>query len=310
MKLYIKIIQKPALLISLLITTFSFAQQEPEYTQYMYNTMTVNPGYAGSTGSLEAVLLHRSQWVGIDGAPQTQAFAIHSPLLNDKIGLGLSVYNDKLGPSNELKFEGNFAYTISFTAEKKLAFGLKAGAKMFNVDWTKGRYNNPVDVLLNDNIDNEFKPSVGAGLFLYSTKWYLGASVPNFIRGNYYDDVQEEVLIDRLHYYLIGGYVFDLSDNLKFKPAFLVRAVSGAPVYYNISGNFLINEKVTLGASYQVDDSASALVGIQVFNSFFVGYSYDYTTSNLTKYNSGSHEIILRYQLEKKSKQIKSPRFY
>ena len=310
MKLYIKIIQKTGLLISLLITTFSFAQQDPEYTQYMYNTMTVNPAYAGSTGTLEAVLLHRSQWVGIDGAPQTQAFTIHSPLRNEKIGLGLSVHNDKLGPSNELKLEGNFAYTIPFSAEKKLAFGLKAGAKMFNVDWTKGRYNDPVDALLNNNIDNKLKPSIGAGLFYYSTNWYFGASVPNFIRGNYYDDIQEEVLIERLHYNFIGGYVFGISDNLLFKPAFLVRAVSGAPLYYNISGNFLIIEKVTVGASYQVDDSISALVGLQIFNSFFVAYSYDYTTTNLTKYNSGSHEIVLRYQLEKKSKQIKSPRFY
>jgi type IX secretion system PorP/SprF family membrane protein len=288
----------------------AIAQQNPEYTQYMYNTMTVNPGYAGSSGTLEASLLHRSQWVGIDGAPQTQSFTIDAPLRNDKIGLGLSIINDKLGPSSELSFEGNFSYTIAFAEDRKLAFGLKAGARKLDVDWTKGRYHDPVDALLNENINNEIKPSVGAGLYFYSDKWYIGASVPNFIKGNYYDDIQESVDIDRLHYYLIGGYVFNFSDNLKFKPAFLAKAVSGAPLYYNVSANFLFYEKLTLGASYQVDDSVSALAGFQVTDGFFLGYSFDYTTSDLNKYNDGTHEIILRYQLPKKSKQIKSPRFF
>ena len=310
MKLDIKLKISAVLLMGLLVITNVNAQQNPEYTQYMYNTMTVNPGYAGSVGTLEAVLLHRSQWVGIEGAPTTQSFTAHSPLANERIGLGLSIINDKLGPSNELNLEGNFAYTINFTREKKLAFGLKAGLRKLDVDWTKGRYNDPTDALLNSNISNEIKPSVGAGLFYYSDKWYLGASVPNFIRGNYYDDIQESVDIDRLHYYLIGGYVFDLSSALKFKPAFLVKAVSGAPLYYNGSLNFLIQEKLTLGASYQVDDSVSALAGFQISNSFYIGYSFDYSVTELNKYNDGSHEIILRYQFQKKSLQIRSPRFY
>lgn len=286
------------------------AQQNPEYTQYMYNTMTVNPGYAGSVGTLEATLLHRSQWVGIDGAPTTQSLTIHSPLANEKVGLGLSVVNDKLGPSSESNIDGNFSYILNLAREKRLAFGLKAGIRKLDVDWTKGRFNNPSDALLNSNISNEIKPSVGAGLYYYTNKWYLGLSVPNFIKGNYYDDVQESIDIDRLHYYLITGYVFDLSEGLKFKPAFLGKLVSGAPLYYNLSLNFLIQEKLTLGASYQFDDSASALAGFQISNSFYIGYAYDYTVTKLNKYNDGSHEIIVRFQLQKKSSQIKSPRFY
>ena len=286
------------------------AQQNPEYTQYMYNTMTINSGYAGSTGALEAILLHRSQWIGIDGAPRTQSFTIHAPLANEKVGLGLSIINDKLGPSSELNMEGNFSYTIPFGVEKKLAFGLKAGARRLDVDWSKGRYYDDIDVLLNTNITNEIKPSIGAGLYYYSQKWYVGASVPNFIRSNFYDDIQESVVIDRLHYYLIGGYVFDLSSAVKFKPAFLTKAVSGAPLYYNVSANFLLQEKFTIGAAYQMDDSVSVLAGFQITNEFYVGYSYDYTTTNLNKYNDGSHEFILRYQLQKKSRQIKSPRFF
>lgn len=286
------------------------AQQNPEYTQYMYNTMTVNPGYAGSVGTLEATLLHRSQWVGIDGAPTTQSLTIHSPLANERVGLGLSVVNDKLGPSSESNIDGNFSYILNLAREKRLAFGLKAGIRKLDVDWTKGRFNNPSDALLNSNISNEIKPSVGAGLYYYTNKWYLGLSVPNFIKGNYYDDVQESIDIDRLHYYLITGYVFDLSEGLKFKPAFLGKLVSGAPLYYNLSLNFLIQEKLTLGASYQFDDSASALAGFQISNSFYIGYAYDYTVTKLNKYNDGSHEIIVRFQLQKKSSQIKSPRFY
>lgn len=308
MKLYTKYAY--IALIGLFFTIISNAQQEPGYTQYMYNTMTVNSAYAGSTGSLDAILLHRSQWIGVDGAPQTQAFNIHSPLRNENVGLGLSIVHDKLGPSSELYFDGNFSYTIALSQNTKLAFGLKAGIRSMNVDWTKGRYHNPIDVLLNNNINNKINPSLGAGLFLHTEKWYLGVSVPNFMKYKYYDDIQESVVSNMLHYYLMGGYVFDLSDNLKFKPAFLVRYVNGGSLMGEVSANFLIQEKFTIGASYRWDDSVSALAGFQVTDSFFIGYAYDYSTSALNKYNDGSHEFILRYQLQKKSNQIKSPRFF
>ncbi|MCF6132063.1 PorP/SprF family type IX secretion system membrane protein [Flavobacterium wongokense] len=310
MKLNIQIKNTYCLLLISFITNVMNAQQDPEYTQYMYNTMTVNAAYAGSAGTLEAILLHRSQWVGIEGAPETQAFAIHAPLSNERVGLGLSAVNDKLGPSNELFLDGNFSYTIPLAYDKKLAFGLKAGVRMLNVDWSKGRFNNPIDPVLNENISNNFKPSLGAGIYYYSDKWYFGASVPNFIRNDYYDDVQEAVNRDRFHYFFIGGYVFDISDNLKFKPAFLVKAVSGAPLSYDLSANFLIHEKFTAGASYRWDDSVSALAGFQVTKSIFIGYAFDYTVSDLNKYNDGSHEIILRFQMQKKSSQMKSPRFF
>lgn len=297
----------------LLISLFTFvanAQQDPQYTQYMYNTMTVNSAYAGSTGTLEATLLHRSQWVGIEGAPETQAFTIHAPLSNERVGLGVSVVNDKLGPSNELYADGNFSYSIPLGYEAKLAFGIKGGVRMLNVDWTKGRYRNPIDPLLNQNINDQIKPSLGAGIYYYSDKFYVGASVPNFIRNDYYDDVQEAVNHDRFHYFIIGGYVFDISDNLKFKPAFMVKAVSGAPLTADVSANFLIQEKFTAGLSYRWDDSMSALAGFQINSSFFLGYAYDYSVTELNKYNNGSHEIILRFQLQKKTSQMKSPRFF
>ena len=298
------------LLLGILITISANAQQDPQYTQYMYNTMTVNSAYAGSTGALEATLLHRSQWTGIDGAPQTQSLTVHSSLANEKIGLGLSIVNDKLGPANELYFEGNFSYTLALAQDHKLAFGLKAGGRMLNVDWTKGRYYDNTDILLNTNIDNKIKPSLGAGVFYYSEKWYVGASIPSFIRGDYYDDIQESVTSERLHYFFMGGYVFDISDGLKFKPAFLVKAVSGAPLVADLSANFLLAEKLTLGASYRWEDSVSALAGFQITNGLYIGYAFDYTTTRLNKYADGTHEFVLRFQLQRKASQIKSPRFF
>lgn len=309
MKLNIKIKEAYILLIGCLLTLTANAQQDPQYTQYMYNTMTVNPGYTGSAGMFGATLLHRSQWTGLDGAPQTQTVTIDTPV-GQRVGLGFSAINDKLGPSNELYLEGNFSYTLNFSHDLKLAFGLKAGMRSLSVDWTKGRYYDNTDVLLNNNIDGKIKPSVGAGLYLYTDKWYAGVSVPNFLRYDYYDDVKEALLSDRLHYYAIAGYVFDLSDNLKFKPAAMAKFVSGAPVTVDVSANFLIQEFVTLGVSHRIDDSVSALAGIQITKSLYAGYAFDYTVTDLNKYNNGSHEIILRFQLQKPTNQIKSPRFF
>lgn len=288
----------------------SVAQQNPEYTQYMYNTIQVNPGYTGSVGTLEANLLYRKQWVNIDGAPQTGTFGIHSPIGNKKVGLGLNFINDELGPSSEQTVTGNASYSIDLGVETKLAFGLKAGFRMMSIDWSKGRYYNSNDVLLNNNIDNKFMPTVGTGAYLYSNKWYLGMSVPSFLKSDYYDDIQESIVSDKLHYYFIGGYVFDLSDAIKFKPSVLVKAVDGAPLATDFSANFLLQEKVTLGASYRMDDSVSALLGLQFAKDFFIGYSFDYTVTPLNKYNDGTHEVILRYQLPQKSSTIKSPRFF
>jgi len=299
-------------LLLLLCSLFAYAQQEPQYTQYMYNTLTVNPGYTGSPGYLEATLQHRSQWVGIDGAPTTQAFTVHSPFSqnHDNIGLGLSVVNDNLGPSNEVYADGNFSYAIRFANDSKLAFGLKAGARMLTIDWSKGRYYQLGDPLLNNNINNKINPLIGAGLYYYTDKWYAGISVPNFIQNDYYDDVQESVQADRLHYFVMAGYVFNLNDNLKFKPAALAKIVTGAPVIVDASANFLFQETVTLGASYRWDDSVSALAGIQVTQNIFAGYSYDYSVTDLNKYNNGSHEIIVRFTLQPKQSRIKSPRFF
>ncbi|MES2811345.1 MAG: type IX secretion system membrane protein PorP/SprF [Bacteroidota bacterium] len=298
------------LLCSLFSIQSSISQQNPEYTQYMYNTMMVNPGYTGSVGTLEANLLLRKQWMSMEGAPQTGTLGLHSPLGNKNIGLGMNFISDDLGPSSEQTLAGNVSYSINLGEATKLAFGMKVGVRILSIDWSKGSFYDNDDVLLNNNVKNKAMGLLGSGAYLYSDKWYAGVSVPNFFRYDYYEDIQESVISDKLHYYFIGGYVFGLSDSVKFKPSVLVKAVAGSPLSTDFSANFLLKEKLTLGASYRWDDSVSALVGIQFLQNFFVGYSYDYTVTRLNKYNDGSHEIILRYQLPQRSQTIKSPRFF
>ena len=306
-----KLIYK-SLVMAFTVFTFineSYGQQDPQYTQYMYNTMSINPGYAGSNDYMSISTLARSQWVGISGAPQTQTLSFQTPIGFTGIGIGMNIINDKLGPSQEIYFDANISYTIKTSEETNLAFGLRLGGRSFSLDWSKGIYQNPADVVFNQDVNNKFLPTLGAGLFYYSEKWYAGLSVPNFLRTEHYDDRIESVAAERLHYFLIAGYVFDLTENILFKPAAIAKIVSGAPLSLDVSANFLFNEKFTLGLAYRWDDSISALLGIQVTESLNIGYAYDLTTSNYKNYNSGTHEVMLRFNIFKEPT-LKSPRFF
>lgn len=291
-----------------LMSILGMAQQNPQFTNYMYNTMTVNPAYAGQRENLSALALHRSQWVGVDGSPQTQTFSIHSPLRNEQIGLGLNIVNDGLGPSNETFVNANFSYTLLLTDnDLKLSLGASAGAHFLSTDWSKGNFQNP-DVVFSDNVSLT-SPIIGAGVYLHSRKYYLGFSVPNFLETDHYDDFQESLATERMHFYLIGGYVFDLSPKVQFKPAFLTRMVAGAPLIVDVSANFWFNEKLTLGTAYRWNDALSFLAGIKISKSLQFGYAYDINTTGLSNYTSGSHEFFLRYELIRSGK-ILSPRFF
>lgn len=295
-------------LVFILISFTSRAQQDPQYTHYMFNTLSVNPAYAGQRETLSAVALHRSQWVGIDGAPMTQSLAIHSPLRNERVGLGLNIVRDALGPATETFVDANFSYTIPLNAnDLKLSFGAKGGLHILDTDWSKGLFQNP-DVAFNNNL-NLISPMIGAGLYMHTRKWYVGLAVPNFIQTDHYDDFQESVATERMHFYAIGGYVFNINDTVELKPAFLVKGVSGAPLIADVSANFWFQQKITAGLAYRWDDAVSALVGFQVTPGMFVGYSYDMTTTGLNNYNSGTHEITLRFEIKRVGR-ILSPRFF
>lgn len=292
----------------LLTANLIYAQQEPQYTQYMYNTLTVNSAYAGSAGHLTITGIYRTQWVGLEGSPNTQSFTLDTPV-GKNVGLGLSIVNDEIGPSEEQYVDLNLSYSIKASDEYKLSFGVKGGGRVINIDWSKGTYKDG-DPQFQQNIQNKFLPVIGAGVYLHSEKSYLGLSIPNFLTDKRYDDVQQALADERMHVYLIGGWVFDLSPNTKFKPAFLAKFVTGAPVTVDISANFMFYDVFRLGASYRTGDSFSGLAGFQITPQLQIGYAYDYTTTGIRNYSSGTHEILLRFELKSKNKGLKSPRFF
>ncbi|MDO6473760.1 type IX secretion system membrane protein PorP/SprF, partial [Maribacter sp. 1_MG-2023] len=285
------------------------------YTQYMYNTISVNPAYAGSRGVLSIAALHRSQWVGLDGAPTTQTLNFHTPV-SDHVGLGLSVVNDEIGngANQDTYIDAAFSYTVNTSEEGKLSFGLKAGGHLLNVDFTKLRNYGAESNL--PNIDNKFSPNFGAGIYYHTDQFYAGLSVPNFLQTEHFDssDTNSSSLIaqERMNFYLITGYVFDLNGNVKFKPAALIKAVKGAPLQVDLSANFLFNDKFSLGAAYRWDAALSALFGFQLNDQFMIGLAYDKETTDLgaTTFNDGSFEIMLRYEFLNKYKRVITPRFF
>ena len=293
-----------------MLTCYSgFAQQDAQYTQYMYNTININPAYAGSRGVMSVFGLHRTQWVGLDGAPTTNTFSFNTPISNSNLGVGFSLVNDRIGPTSDNTISADISYTIPMNEVYKLSFGVKASGNIFNLDTDKLDPAQANDPNL-QNFNNEFSPNFGAGVYLHSDKLYLGLSVPNFLQDSKYNDNEVAVFQERMNFYFIGGYVFDVSPSIKFKPAFLTKMVTGSPLQVDASANFLFFDKFMLGGAYRWDAAVSALAGFQVTDGLFIGYSYDMETTNLRRYNSGSHEVFLRFELFNKVSKMVSPRFF
>ncbi|MBA4154002.1 type IX secretion system membrane protein PorP/SprF [Flavobacterium sp.] len=298
------------LFFALMLTGFAgFAQQDAQYTQYMYNTINVNPAYAGSRGVMSIFGLHRTQWVGLDGAPVTNTASINTPINESNLGLGLSFVNDRIGPTNENTISADLSYSINTSETYKLSFGIKASANLFNLDVTKLNPADQGDPQFAD-LENKFTPNIGAGVYFHSDKTYFGLSVPSFFETTRYDDNSVAINKERMSFYFIAGHVFDLSYNLKFKPALMTKATEGAPLQVDLSANFLIMDKFVLGAAWRWDAAVSAMAGFQVSDGLYIGYGYDMETTELKNYNSGSHEVFLRFELFKRHNKIVSPRFF
>ena len=285
-----------------------YSQQDSQYTQYMYNTPLVNPAYAGSRETITAFLLHRNQWVGLEGAPVTNNFSINMPVGDSNFGVGLNFVNDEIGPVSENEISADLAYFIQVSENYKLSLGLKGTANLFQLDVNKLRIFDPSDPQF-QNVDTEFSPNVGAGLYLFSDKTYFGLSIPNFFESYRYNDNNVEITKEKMHFYFIAGHVFTISPNIDFKPAVLSKIVEGAPLQADVTANFLFFDKLTLGTAYRWDASVSALAGFQISDSWFIGYGYDLETTKLANYNSGSHEIFLRYEVFNRSR-VSAPRFF
>lgn len=301
---------------TLMILVSANAQQDPQYTQYMYNMNVVNPAYAGSNEALSIGLLYRSQWVGITDAPKTATLSLHSPV-GKNVGLGLSVISDKIGPVEENNVYADFSYTLNLGGEHRLAFGIKGGATFQNIglfsDIGNGYVPDASDEAFSQNTSNTYL-NIGAGAFYYTDKYYVSLSVPNMLKSTYLDvtnNGQEyEYGSEVLHYFLSAGYVFDLSANTKFKPSFLVKSAFEAPTSIDVSANFLFHDKFEVGATYRLDDSVGAMANFAVTPEIRIGYAYDYTTSDLNIKSSGSHEIMLLFDLNFSKKVSISPRFF
>ena len=296
------------------------AQQDAQYTQYMYNTISVNPAYAGSRGVMSFTGLHRQQWVGLDGAPRTQTFAMHTPIgESQKVGLGLSIVNDEIGPTQETYFDVDFSYTIKTSEKGNLAFGLKAGGHLLDVNFDKLSKFDNFDRVFQENIDNKFSPNVGLGIYYYTDKFYFGLSAPNLLETDHFDEDNlntsegaSVIAEERINYYFITGYTFDINEDLKFKPALLTKLVLGAPIQVDASANFLLYDKITVGAAYRWSAAVSGMVGFQISDALMIGFAYDRETTELgnRKFSDGSYELMLRFELFKKYNRFLTPRFF
>ncbi|WP_299115475.1 type IX secretion system membrane protein PorP/SprF [uncultured Winogradskyella sp.] len=299
------------LLIIITVLFFGFAlqaQQNPHYTQYMYNMNVVNPAYMiNEPGIVEVGSLYRTQWVGIDGAPKTGNIFANIPI-NDKIELSVNYLNDRIGGVvNQDLFNIDFAYRINLTEDLNLSFGLKTGIDNLRFDFSD------TNVSSDDLFQRTSKTvlNIGAGAFLFKEEFYVGLSSPNLIPSNL--DVNNDVLYQNaIHVFLMGGYVFNLNDDFKLKPSTIVKMVAGAPISFDISANALYLDRFELGASYRYQDAITALAGFKVTSNLRLGYAYDFNTSALNDFNSGSHEFILTYRFDVLglSKKYSSPRFY
>jgi type IX secretion system PorP/SprF family membrane protein len=290
------------------------AQQDPMYTMYMWNTSSVNPGYAGSADLFTVTGLMRQQWVGLDGAPNTQTLTAHTPLKEPSLGVGLSVVHDQVGPVNNTLIFADVAYRMQVTESARLAFGLKAGIDMFQADLTGLQNVDANDQLFQQNVSSSTKPNFGFGLYYWSRKGYLGLSAPKLIEhdrlsvdgtAGTVDAVQQ-----RRHYFLIAGYVFTLSRDVKLRPSTLIKVVEGAPLQIDLSALFLLREKLWLGAAYRSGDSMDAIIAYQITDQLKAGYAYDLGLSELKGHHGGSHELMLSYDLRFNQEKTLSPRYF
>lgn len=312
-RISIQIIKSAALLLLLLpLSTSLKAQQDPMYTQYMHNPLTVNPAYAGSTDMLSAMLLAREQWVGFDGAPQSRTLTASAPITRYAIGAGLSFINDELGPVKQNSIYADFAYHLKLNSRAKLAFGIKAGFDMLQINLTNLTLNQQNDDTFSSDFSEDFILNFGLGLYYYTERFYLGVSVPRLLKNNYDNDGFNTTSYGykERHYFMTMGALFDLNENLKFKPSVLTKVVWNAPVSIDLSANFILNDMLWLGAAYRIEDSMSFLIHYQLTQQLRVGYAYDMTESELRKYNQGTHEVMIAYDFQFNKKKVMTPRYF
>ncbi len=290
----------------------TFAQQEAMYTHYMYNTLGVNPAYAGSRDALTITALHRSQWVGFEGAPNTQTLTLHSPVVTDAVNLGLSFIHDKIGPVRTTALFIDYAFRFKIGSRGKMSLGVKMGFNNYNFNLNELSINDINDPAFLKN-DGAFSPNFGVGIYYAQPEFYAGISTPKLFKNNYaYSIPKDGLSLEQRHFYLIGGGIIPLTVNLKLMPTSLVKITPGAPIEADFTANFLIYDRFLIGAMYRTGDAIGLMAGFYITEQLCAGYSYDWSFVNQTgRYNYGSHEVVLRYDLVfGEKKRIRSPRYF
>ncbi len=300
-------------LIALLLTGSVSAQQDPQFTQYMFNLLAINPAYAGSADRVSIKALSRHQWVGFAGAPTTQTLTVHAPLALESLGVGGSLMRDQHGPVTQYGFMLDVAYRMFLGHGNKLAFGIKGGMNLFQGKFGELHPIETGDQVFQSNVQQKFDPQFGFGVMYYGDRFYIGLSSPKILRTDFFN-VDSLALVSlpgqRAHWFLSGGYVFDLNTYMKFKPTFVLKAVDGAPLSFDLSANFLFYEKFWLGAMYRHTDAIGLLAQYMIGNNLSIGYAYDYPLSPLHNYSGGSHELMVGFEFGNKLKGIRSPRYF
>jgi len=288
------------------------AQQDPMYTQYMENMITINPAYAGSKDMLSMMAVSRNQWVSMPGAPVTRTFSIHSPITGSNMGLGLSVLSDQIDPIKQTGVYFDYSYTLHFGGNQNLALGLKGGINFYQAGLSTLATNDSGDPVFASDINRNFLPNIGVGAFFHTDRYYLGLSLPKLIENtiNKNSVATQNVSKEQIHIFFMAGYVFDLNRIVKFKPSILTKYVKNAPVSFDLNGNFLFYDRLWLGAMYRVGDSFGGLFQIQATNQLKIGYSYDLPINLLGAYNGGTHEIMVSYDFNFGRGKIRSPRYF
>jgi type IX secretion system PorP/SprF family membrane protein len=297
---------------AILVSVFAKAQQDIMVSQYMFNGLLLNPAYAGSHKYFSSSLLHRSQWVGFDGAPQSSVFAVDGPLKNEEMGVGLIISNDHIGVTDQTDIFGNYSYQLPL-GKGKLAFGIKAGASRYSYQYDKLTYWDETDMVFTGSKNSAWLPKFGCGTYYYSERWYAGLSVPTLLAydpdHNFSIDVNESTFIRR-HYFLTSGYVVDLNSQFKLKPSFLLKYVPNAPLEADINLNLLYKDQFWFGVSGRSGDAITVMIEYQTNCRLRAGYAYDFTTSKLKNYSAGTHEIMIGYDFGKDIVKVKTPRFF
>jgi type IX secretion system PorP/SprF family membrane protein len=296
----------------LFCSTAVFGQQDPLYTQYMNQILSINPAYAGAKGVTSASLIVREQWVEWEGHPKTQNLFVHSPL-NTEMGIGGSIVNDKIGIVNNLGIFGDYSYTITYPKERYLSFGLKAGFSFYDAPLSslylgKDPQNDPAF----QDIDFKFLPNAGVGVYFSSPDYYVGLSVPKLITNRILktDVATGAVIREELHAFFMGGYVFDVNRILKFKPYFMLRVTPNAPISADVTAQIVFYERIWLGATYRVENGFGFMLQAQATQQLKIGYAYDLTTNEFRKYNSGTHEILVNFDFSFGRGRVRSPRYF